>query len=130
MLRFAGLLGALLFLPGPARAQSGDSESAYRGARTAYQALKRDPARRKFRHHWRNVARKFEAVSGKYPRGPRAADALFTAAGLLEELSRISMLPEDLQAAVAHYPTLRAPYPRHHLADHAALDPAHPSLDR
>lgn len=130
MLRFAGLLGALLFLPGQSRAESGDSESAYRGARTAYQALKRDPARRKFRHHWRNVARKFEAVSGKYPRSPRAADALFTAAGLLEELSRISMLPEDLQAAVADYRTLCARYPRHHLADDAALALAHIELDR
>ena len=130
MSRFAGLLGTLLFLTVPARAESGGSESAYQGARTAYHALKRDPARRKFRHHWLNVTHKFEAVSGKYPGSPRAADALFTAASLMEELSRISMLPEDLQAAVADYRKLCARFPRHHLADDAALALAHIELDR
>ena len=130
MSRFAGLLGTLLFLSVPSGAESGGSESAYQGARTAYYALKRDPARRRFRHHWLNVTHKFEAVSGSYPRSPRAADALFTAAGLLEELSRISMLPEDLQAALADYRKLCARYPQHRLADDAALALAHIELDR
>jgi N-acetylmuramoyl-L-alanine amidase len=117
------ILLVLLLLPLYAHAgsESGRAEDAYQGARKSYSALKSDPARRKFRHHWRNVARKFEQVAHKYPRSARAPDALFSAAELLSELSRVSLMDEDLQGAVADYQKLCENHPRSRLADDAAL---------
>src|SRR5262249_44631381 len=97
------------------------AEESYQGARKFYYALKKDTARRKFRHNWLRVATKFETVETKWPQSPRAPDALFTAAQLQEELSRISQLDEDLNNAIADYQKLEDRYPKHHLADDAAL---------
>ncbi|HLL82174.1 MAG TPA: N-acetylmuramoyl-L-alanine amidase [Longimicrobium sp.] len=115
------ILLVLVLLPLYAHADSGRAEDAYQGARKSYSALKSDPARRKFRHHWRNVARKFEQVAHKHPKSARAPDALFSAAELLSELSRVSLLDEDLQGAVVDYQKLCDTYPRSRLADDAAL---------
>lgn len=115
------LLLVLLLLPLNALAGAAPSEDAYQGARKSYYALKADPARRKFRHNWRNVAHRFESVASRYSRSARAPDALFSAAELLEELSKISQVDEDLQDAVADYQKLSESYPRSRLADDAAL---------
>ena len=115
------LLLPLTVMAAPAQASSAAAEDAYQGARKAYYALKADPERRKFRHHWRNVARKFEQVASKYAKSARAPDALFSAAELLEELSRISMMEEDLQSAVGDYQKVSDTYPKSRLADDAAL---------
>lgn len=115
------MLVLLLVLPLPSRAAKKPAETAYEAARRSYYALKADSARRKFRHHWQRVARTFEAVAAKYPQSERAPDALLTAGELFEELSRISVLDEDLQAAVADYRKLIEAHPKHRLADDAAL---------
>ncbi|GEN12794.1 N-acetylmuramoyl-L-alanine amidase [Myxococcus fulvus] len=112
----------LLLVPGTVgAAKRNEAEDAYQGARRAYYALKDDAARRKLRHHWLNVVHKFQAVAKAHPKSDRAPDALFTAGELLQELSRISFVEEDLKAAIADYDKLRTDYPKHRLADDAAL---------
>ncbi|NTX39579.1 N-acetylmuramoyl-L-alanine amidase [Myxococcus sp. CA033] len=112
----------LLLVPGTVGAAKRDeAEAAYQGARRAYYTLKDDAARRKLRHHWLNVVHKFEAVAKSHPKSERAPDALFTAGELLQELSRISFVEEDLKSAIADYDKLSRDYPKHRLADDAAL---------
>lgn len=98
-----------------------EAEEAYQQARKAYYALKDDAARRKLRHHWLNVVHRFEAVASHFPKSDRAPDALFTAGDLLQELSRISFVEEDLQSAISDYSKLVEAHPKHRLADDAAL---------
>jgi N-acetylmuramoyl-L-alanine amidase len=124
------LLALLLLGPySPAHAEDG-AQGAYRVARANYYALKRDPAHRKLRHHWLRVARLFEDVARKYPKSQRAPEALFTAAQLFEDLSRISLLPEDRASAAATYEDLVEAHPQHRLADDAALALAKLQIER
>ncbi len=121
----------LLLLSSVASAAKRDAaEESYQEARTAYYALKGDAARRKLRHHWLNVVGRFESVANDFPKSDRAPDALFTAGELMTELSRISFLSEDLQAAVTDYSKLVETHPRHRLADDAALALARIYLER
>jgi N-acetylmuramoyl-L-alanine amidase len=106
------------------------AEQAYLAAKKAYAALKKDSARRKRRDAWQLVARKFEGVAQKYPKSPHAAEALYTAAQLLGELSRISFVSEDLDESLADYQKLLAAYPRQGIAEDAALGLARAQLDR
>src|SRR5271169_1446071 len=112
---------ALLLAPPVEAAVADASEQAYQQARHAYYVLKGDAGRRRYRDSWLGVAHKFEAVAQKYPTSARAPDALFTAAGLLAELSRISQVPEDLAGAADDYKKLLDRHPRHKLADDSAL---------
>ncbi len=97
------------------------AEAEYQAARKAWFALKEDAQRRKFRHNWQNVAGRFEQVAKRYPKSARAADALYTAAEMQRELSRISALESDLRQAMANYERLIAEHPKNTLADDAAL---------
>jgi N-acetylmuramoyl-L-alanine amidase len=106
------------------------SEQAYQQARHAYYVLKGDAGRRRYRDSWLGVAHKFETVAQRYPSSARAPDALFTAAGLLAELSRISQVPEDLNGAAEDYKKLLERHPRHRLADDSALALARLQLER
>ena len=131
-MRLALVLPVLLLLvPGAVGAAKRDAaEEAYQGARRAYYVLKDDAARRKLRHHWLNVVRKFEAVASRHPKSDRAPDALFTAAELLQELSRASFVEDDLKSAISHYKQVREGYPKHRLADDAALALARIQVNR
>jgi N-acetylmuramoyl-L-alanine amidase len=120
-LRPALLLLALLLLPHAAQAKRNTAEDAYQEARRAYYTLKDDAARRKLRHHWLKVAHRFESMASRFPKSPRAPEALYTAAELLNELSRVSFVSEDLQAAIADYTRVVESHARHRLADDAAL---------
>jgi N-acetylmuramoyl-L-alanine amidase len=130
MKKRVSVLAALLLLSLPASGGKPTADELYESARTSYYALKADPARRKFRHHWLNVARKFEQVSSRWPKSERAPDALFTAADLLAELSRFSGDAADLEGAVLDYQKLLDDHPRHRLADDASLALAHIQVDR
>jgi N-acetylmuramoyl-L-alanine amidase len=114
------LLLALLS-PIAAQAKRDAAEEAYQEARRSYYALKDDAARRKLRHNWLNVARKFESVASHFPKSQRTPEALYTAGELLDELSRISFVAEDQQAALADYNRVVEGHPKHRLADDAAL---------
>ncbi|WP_426752303.1 N-acetylmuramoyl-L-alanine amidase [Myxococcus sp. Y35] len=112
----------LLLVPsGVGAARRDEAEEAYQGARKVYYALKDDAARRKLRHHWLNVAARFESVAARFPKSDRAPDALFTAAELLQELSRISFVEDDLKASITDYTKLVEGYPKHRLSDDGAL---------
>ncbi len=114
----------------PALAAPDPAEQAYQAARKGYYALKKDPKRRKFRDSWLTVAHRFEAVTKKHPRSGRAPDSLFTAAQLLSDLSRISLLAEDATASMEDYRALLETYPKSPLADDAALALARAHLER
>ena len=105
----------------PALAASDPAEQAYQAARKGYYALKKDPKRRKFRDSWLTVAHRFEGVARKYPKSGRAPDSLFTAAQMMSDLSRISLVADDATASMDDYRALVEGYPRSSLADDAAL---------
>jgi N-acetylmuramoyl-L-alanine amidase len=113
-------LALVLLLASSAAAGDGPNE-AYQSARKGYYALKADAQRRKLRHNWQNVAKKFDAVAQRYPKSDRAPEALYTAGQLFEDLSQISRVAEDLDAAVGDYKKLLEVYPAHRLCDDAAL---------
>ncbi|MBN9685248.1 MULTISPECIES: N-acetylmuramoyl-L-alanine amidase [unclassified Corallococcus] len=122
--RFSHFVLPVLLLTAPSAvgaAKRNEAEEAYQQARRAYYALKDDASRRKLRHHWLNVVHRFESVATRFPKSDRAPDALFTAGDLLQELSRISFVDEDLQAAISDYSKLVEAHPKHRLADDAAL---------
>jgi N-acetylmuramoyl-L-alanine amidase len=106
------------------------ADEAYAEAKEAYTKLKGDAKRRALRHHWLNVAKKFEAVASKHPKTERAPEALFNAAQMANELSRISQLDEDREAAKRHYRKLIDGWPKHRLSDDAALALAKLLADR
>ena len=110
-----------LTLAGAPAAAEDKADAAYREAKESYQRLKGDAARRKLRHHWQNVAARFEKVAAKHPKSDRAPEALFTAAQLYQELSRFSQLAEDLASSVKLYERLIDGWPRHRLADDGAF---------
>ncbi|HEY1907493.1 MAG TPA: N-acetylmuramoyl-L-alanine amidase [Myxococcaceae bacterium] len=114
----------------PALAAPDPAEQAYQAARKSYYALKKDPKRRKFRDSWLTVAHRFETVARKYPKSGRAPDSLFTAAQMLSDLSRISLVAEDATASMDDYRALLEGHPRSSLADDAALALARGYLER
>ncbi len=114
------LLCLLVLASSSAGAATDPAERPYQEARSEYQALKKDPARQKLRHAWLNVATRFEKVATSFPRSERAGDALFTAGEVCRELGRRSKVESDLHCAAMSYQRLLS-YPRHRLADDAAL---------
>ncbi len=118
----------LLLTSAPAWAASADD--AFRDAKDAYEKLKGDSKRRALRHHWQNLARKFEAIATKHPKSDRAPEALFNAGRMNNELSRISQLDDDREAAKRSYRKLIDGWPKHKLADDAALSLAKLLADR
>ncbi len=97
------------------------ANAAFLDAKKAYLSLKKDEKRRKYRDQWLAVAERFETVAQKYPGTPRAADALYDAADLYSELSRVSLARGDLKKAIESYGRLCETYPRSSLADDAHM---------
>lgn len=124
-----GLIIALTLAAAPKR-RSDPADEAFAEARAAYKMLKSDPVRRRFRHHWLNVAGKFDRAFFQYPNSGRAPEALFAAAELYAELSQISRAPEDLHSAVADYRQLVSQFPKSSRADEATLALAKIQLER
>ena len=106
------------------------ADEAYQDAKSAYGKLKGDESKRKLRHHWLNVAHKFDKVASKWPKSDRAPEALFNAAELYSELSRFSQNAEDLAASEAAYRKLFEAWPKHKLGDDGAYGLARVLADR
>ena len=106
------------------------ADDAYQDAKAEYVKLKGDQKRRALRHHWQNVAKKFEAVANKYSKSERAPEALFNSGELNNELSRFSAKDEDRDAAKRSYRRLIDGWPNHKLADDAAFSLARLLADR
>ncbi len=110
----------LLAVAAPLAVRAADpAEAAYESARQAYRALRDDPAKMKFRHHWLKVGRQLEAVAQKYPAAARAVDALFSAGRLYHDLYRFSGNKEDLERSCELLRRVVRDYPQHRLADDA-----------
>ena len=122
------VLAALLLLSSASLGASADD--AYQDAKSAYQKLKADEKRRALRHHWQNVAKKFEAVATRFPKSERAPEALFNSGELNNELSRFSAKDEDRESAKKSYRQLIEGWPTHRLADDAAFSLARLLADR
>ena len=118
------------FALGAHAASTPAADEAYQDAKSVYAKLKGDEAKRKLRHHWLNVAHKFDKVASKWPKSDRAPEALFTAAELYSELSRFSQNSEDLGASEAAYRKLSEGWPRHKLGDDGAFGLARLLADR
>jgi len=127
---FQHRLCALALMAVSATAAALPADEAYLAAKNSSAALKSDPERLKFRHHWLNAAHRFERVAREYPGSSEAPEALLCAAKLLEELNRISQMDEDLRAALADYQKLFDAYPKHPASDASALALAHLYFER
>jgi N-acetylmuramoyl-L-alanine amidase len=103
-------------------AKGADGASAFAQAKQSYQELKKDAQRRKLRHHWQNVAKKFESVALKFPKSKEAPDALLRAGEMLSELARFSSNDEDVNAAKKAYQKFLESYPKSKLADDVAFN--------
>lgn len=119
---------SVVLVSAPALADKADDS--YAAAKDSYLSLKKDKQRRQLRHHWQNVARKFEQVARKYPKSDRAPEAFFMAGQLNNELSRISGRGEDVAEAEKSYRRLIDGWPKHRLTDDAALALAKLLADR
>ncbi len=105
----------------PAKVQDAGADAAFAETKKAFLALRKDEKRRKFRDAWLSVAARFEQIAERFPKSPRAADALFDAAELYAELSHVSLARRDLKSAVDAYEKLCQRYPSSRLADDAHL---------
>jgi N-acetylmuramoyl-L-alanine amidase len=114
----------------PAWGAKPTADEAYEAAKAEYQKLKKDEKRRSLRHHWLNVARRFDVVATKYPKSERAPEALFMSGQLFADLSRLSQNPEDLVSAERSWRKLVDAWPKHRLTDDAALGLARLLADR
>lgn len=106
------------------------ADEVYQEAKADYLKLKGDEKRRALRHHWQNVAKKFEAVATRFPKSDRAPEALFNSGELNNELSRFSARDEDRDSARRSYRRLIDGWPTHKLADDAAFSLARLLADR
>ncbi len=105
-------------------------EAAYQRARHAFYVLKADPSLRRDRDRWLGAAAEFEAVAARFPRSERAPEALYTAAELRGELSRISLSSRDRRRALGELHEVAQRYPKSALADDALFAAARIELDR
>src|SRR5262245_2078665 len=109
----SALCGVLLALSAFAK----EAPPTFEQANEAYQKLRGDAERRKLKHHWLNVARRFEKWLQKNPRHERAPQALFALGQLYADLSRLSGDGDDQKAARQALSKLVALWPKHALAD-------------
>ncbi|MBL8934087.1 MAG: N-acetylmuramoyl-L-alanine amidase [Archangium sp.] len=106
------------------------ADEAYEAAKTEYAKLKKDEKRRSLRHHWLNVAKRFDTIATKYPKSERAPEALFMSGQLYSDLSRLSQNTDDLGSAERSWRKLIDGWSKHRLTDDAALGLAQLLADR
>ncbi|MCL2626885.1 MAG: N-acetylmuramoyl-L-alanine amidase [Cystobacterineae bacterium] len=112
------LLCLLYTLPAAAASAVDD----YAQARETYVKLKADEKRSKLRQHWQTAIGGFEAVAKNHPQSAQAADARFSVGRLYAELAALSGLKEDREAALRAFEGFMTAWPKHRLADDAALE--------
>ncbi|MCC7073321.1 MAG: N-acetylmuramoyl-L-alanine amidase [Deltaproteobacteria bacterium] len=106
----------------PARAGDPDpSLPAFVALKKDVETLRKDPERKRFRHHYEKLIVRLQAVANTHKEGDKADDAAFVAAQLLEELYFVSRLDADRAAAVDAFVSCAERFPRSNLADDALL---------
>jgi len=97
------------------------SVAAFVALKKDVEALRGDPEKKKFRHHYEKLIVRLQAVANTYPQGGRADDCAFVAAQLLEELAQVSVTSADRAAAVDAFSSMADRFPKSNLADDALV---------
>ncbi len=130
LIRSTLIICFLSTLPAWGAAKVSAADEAYEAAKTEYAKLKKDEKRRSLRHHWLNVAKRFDTIATKYPKSDRAPEALFMSGQLYSDLSRLSQNTDDLGSAERSWRKLIDGWSKHRLTDDAALGLAQLLADR
>lgn len=130
LIRSTLIICLLSTLPAMGAAKTSAADEAYEAAKTEYAKLKKDEKRRSLRHHWLNVAKRFDTIATKYPKSERAPEALFMSGQLYSDLSRLSQNTDDLGSAERSWRKLIDGWAKHRLTDDAALGLAQLLADR
>ena len=93
----------------PVIAQS--AKDLYFQAHASYNALKKDPAKQKYRDNWLYCINKFEAVYKHDPAGPWAAAGLYMTGILYQKLYRYSAKPSDKKEALENFERIIERFP-------------------
>lgn len=105
------MAGAFFILPEHSFAAKASAQASFQKAYNSYQKLIKDPRKRKFRHPWEKVIKKFDGVITRYPGSQYAAKAMLAKADALSGLYRISRNQNDLDAAIESYEQLASMHP-------------------
>ena len=97
------------------------SIAAFAALKKDVEALRKDTAKKQFRHHYEKLIVKLQAVATTHKQGQKADDAAFVAAQLLEELASVSRLATDLSAAIEAFVACADAFPKSNLADDALV---------
>ncbi len=117
-----GLVVALtLSAAAPLHADADPSIAAFGELKKDVEALRRDPAKKQFRHNYEKLIVRLQAVANTYKEGSKADDAAFVAAQLVEELYSVSRVDADKLAAVDAFESCADRFPDSNLADDALL---------
>jgi len=95
------------------------STAAFVALKKDVEALRQDPEKKRFRHHYEKLIVRLQATANTYPQGARADDCAFVAAQLLEELATVSVVSADRAAAVDAFASMAERFPTSNLADDA-----------
>jgi N-acetylmuramoyl-L-alanine amidase len=106
--------------PRSAAAVKAERIRAYEEARADLFELEGDQKRRRFRHHWLNLAKRLDAMGDRKDH-PRRCEALYNAGRAFTGLAELSYLRDDRQEAVERYRRLARACPKSNLADDALL---------
>lgn len=107
-----------------------DANYAYREASQFARSVQRSESKRQLRHYWMRAIERLQTIADKYPRSPRAPEALFLVGTLYEDMSQVSLISDDVDSAIAAYRRLVKDYPSHRLADDAQYYVARLFLER
>lgn len=114
------LLGTVA-LDAHVHAEDDPSIAAFGALKKDVEALRKDTAKKQFRHNYEKLIVRLQATANTHEEGSKADDAAFVAAQLLEELSYVSRLPADRAAAVDAFVSCADRFPSSNLADDALL---------
>jgi N-acetylmuramoyl-L-alanine amidase len=98
-----------LFSTTPASAET--AKDLYFQAQASYNALKKDPAKQKYRDNWLSCINKFQAVYKHDPAGPWAAAGLYMTGTLYQKLYRFSANPLDKKEALDNFERIIKRFP-------------------
>lgn len=115
------VLAVMLVSTHASHADEDPSIAAFGALKKDVEALRKDSAKKQFRHNYEKLIVRLQATANTHKEGSKADDAAFVAAQLLEELSYVSRLPSDRAAAVDAFVSCADRFPSSNLADDSLL---------
>ncbi|UCH23247.1 MAG: N-acetylmuramoyl-L-alanine amidase [Deltaproteobacteria bacterium] len=117
----AGLLiCSIIIILCAAPSEAASARDLYFQAEASYQELKKNPAKRKYRHNWLPCINKFQAVYKYDPTGSWAAAGLYMTGTLYRELYKFSANPSDKKEALDNFERLIKQFPNSGYRDRAS----------